>query len=314
MFRYVAAIAVAVATVANGPAVEAKGSTASGKNVRLLLAPPSTLGSEVKSRATRAIQRHLEAGIRGVGGFTLVPQRELDLALRRSRKAQLRNCDGDVGCLTALGELLKAKLVVHAEVGGLGDVQVVYLKLIDAERRRELRSTTLELGRKIDPTPRARAAAMRLLAPKRFVGRLVMNVDVKGATIYVDGERVATSPTRPIPLAVGTHALRVTHPEFRDYVRFVSVEFDKDISVKADLQQFPIVSSGMSPTGKNGALADPRANGNVIYRGVEPTPWYRRWYTIAGAAAVLLFTSAVTAGIIADGIDADREKTVTPPR
>jgi len=290
---------------------EAKGAS-SGGQVRLLLAPLSTLGSEAKTKATKKITRYLEKGLRGVGGYSLVPNRELKRALRKSRKAQLRNCDGKVRCLAELGSLLRARMVVYAEVGGLGAVQVVYLKLVDVNRRREVRATTLELGRSSDGSSRSRAASIRLLAPKRFVGRLITKVDVKGATIYVDGRRVGTSPAKPVPLSVGTHALRITHPEFRDHVRFVSVNFDKDVTVKADMLQYPIVSSGMNPSGTGSKVPDPNKTG-IIYKGVQPTPWYKKWYSIAGAGAVVFLTSAVLFGLIADGIDTDGEKIVRPP-
>ncbi len=313
MFRHVIVTASAVTALAMAtPAdAQAKGASSTAGSVRVVLAPLSTLGSEAKSRATKRIKKVLARSLSAVGGYKLVADKDLQRKLRRARKARLRNCDGSVNCLTELGALMNAKLVVHAEVGGLGDVQVVYLKLIDVTRRRELRSTTLELGRKTNARLRAKAAAIRLLAPKRFVGNLVTKVDVKGATIYVDGQRVGTSPAKPIPLSVGTHALRITHPEFRDFVRFVSIDFDKSATVKADMLQFPIVSSGINPRTGKPNIPDPKSG--IIYKGTQATPWYRKWYSVAGAAALVFLTSAVTVGLLADGIDADREKVVRPP-
>lgn len=312
MYRHVKLLALATAalTIAAARPAQARGGSGKAGGVRLLLAPLSTLGSEAKSHSTRRVKRHLVRGLSAVGGYQLVPSRQLSRVLRRKR--ELRSCDGAVRCLTTLGSLLRAKLVVYAEVGGLGSAQVIYLKLVDVDRRREVRSTTLELGRKSDAAQRARAAAIRLLAPKRFRGTLVTKVDLKGATIYVDGQRVAKSPAPPIPLSVGTHALRITHPEFRDFVRFVQIKFDERATVKADMLQYPIVSSGMNQKGDSSTPNVPN-NNNVIYKGVKPTPWYRKWYVIAGAAALVLVGSAVTVGLIVDGIDADSEKVVRPP-
>ncbi len=149
-----------------------------------------------------------------------------------------------------------------------------------------------------------RAAATRLFAPARYVGELVLASNVVGASVYVDGELVARTPSRPVALPVGSHALRVTHPEFRDFVRFVEIGFAGREQVDVQLVPYDAVSGDIRRTGQNGA-------GDFGPGGVAPTPWYRRWYTVAGGAAVLVLTSALVVGLVADGgIDFDREKEV----
>lgn len=261
------------------------------------LAPLETLGSQ--SKVSRATQTAIGRALAQVPGFELVDAKQVQRAL--SKKPTLRACDGNAQCLTELGRDTGARYVVYGEIGGLADVAIVYLKVIDVANGKELRSTTMELESKKKPAG-ARAAAFRLLAPKRYVGRLAAVVDIKGASIYVDGALLAKSPARPLPLPVGTHALRVTHPEFRDFVHFVDIEFDADNRVQIDLQKYPIITSDMARTPKSG---DPLA-GNIVYQGVESTPWYRRWYTVATFSAVVLVTSAIVAGAIADGLDVDR--------
>ena len=215
-------------------------------------------------------------------GFQLVAGNRVARAI--DKKPTLRTCDGDPSCLAELGRDVGARYVVYGEVGGLGDVEIVYLKVIDVAGARELRSTTVELGG-AKSRNRARAAAVLLLAPERYLGRLAVSVDIAGASIYVDGTRVARSPSKALSLSVGTHALRVTHPEFRDFVRFVDIAFDAETAVPVELQKFPIVTSDIT---RDGQIAGPS---NIIYRGVEPTPWYRRWYTVAGFGTVVLVTS-----------------------
>ena len=99
-------------------------------------------------------------------------------------------------------------------------VHEVYLKLVEVGARREVRSTTLELeaARREEEV---RAGVTRLLAPERYVGTLALDVSVPGAVIYLDGQRLGAAPLAPHRIAVGEHAVRVTHPEYRDFVRFV---------------------------------------------------------------------------------------------
>jgi len=296
-----------ILTIAGPRAGHAQGSAERGAAPRsVALAPLAVLGNEAKSRETSIAERAIAAGITAVPDTELVPMTTLKRAVRKAKQPRLRACDGEPQCLAELGKLVGAQSVIYGEIGGLGDVHVVYLKLVSAATGKEIRSTTLEFGEESAADGAARAAAFRLLAPTRYVGRLDVKVDVKGASIFVDGKLVATSPAKPIDLPVGTHALRVTHPEYRDYVRFVKIEFDTDEKIDAGLQQYPVIRSKLHS--KPGTA--PPTGGGVVYQGVEPTPWYRRWYTIAGGGALALIGSAVIVGLIANGIDADDEKTV----
>ena len=155
----------------------------------------------------------------------------------------------------------------------------------------------LELGGGRDMAETARAAATRLIAPGRYVGGLVLTSNVRGAAVYVDGELVAHTPAKPLSLPVGPHALRVTHPEYRDFVRFVDIEFGHAATVPVELGSYAAVAGDIR---KN--LHGPFAPGGPV----QPTPWYRRWYTIAGGAAVLLITSAVIVGATSGGLSVDR--------
>lgn len=289
------AAAVAIAAVAPSAAVA---------DNKVVLAPISTLGEETRSKTTRAVHTNIEAALAAVPATAMINDKALDKALRKARRPELRACDGEAACLADLGALVGADIVVYGELGGLGDAQVIYLKAVSVAKRDELRSTTLELGADADAKLAARGAVYRLLAPDQYVGRLTIAVDVEGASIYVDGRPVGTSPTKSITLPVGTHALRVTHTEFRDFVRFVDVGFDTETPIEAGMQQFPIVATSIRASGRNGIELRP----NVVYKGQEPTPWYRQWYTIAGASAVVLVGSAIVFGVIADGLAVDAER------
>ncbi|HUH01342.1 MAG TPA: PEGA domain-containing protein [Kofleriaceae bacterium] len=284
-------------------ALLALGSAPAAADSKVVLAPLSTLGEETKSKSTRAVHAAIETALGTVPGIAVIDDKALERALRKVRRPELRVCDGETKCLAQLGTVVGADVVVYGELGGLGDAQVVYLKAVDVAKQEELRSTTLELGAKVDQTLAARGAAYRLLAPDGYTGTLTISVDVEGASVYVDGRPVGASPAQSIRLPVGTHALRVTHPEFRDFVRFVEVGFDADTAVEAGMQQFPIVSTSIRSTGRGANLGS-----TVVYKGQEPTPWYREWYAVAGASAVVLVGSAILVGVLVDGLSVDSER------
>jgi hypothetical protein len=298
------AAALAVATTGSAASAQKAGKAAPRPGRQVVLAPLSTLGSESTAAPVRRLASDLEAALGQAGVKVIGTAAALD-AIKQAKKPGLRACDGDAGCLAELGKLVGADWVVYGEVGGLGDVQVVYLQLVDVAAGKDLRSTTLQATASDDIDGGTRGAAVRLVAPDRFVGGVDVKVDVAGAAIYVDGKRLARSPAPTLELPVGTHALRVTHPEFRDFVRFVDVPFDRRTTVTVALQQFPVVERDLESRGGE-ADAD-----TVVTTG--PAPWYRSWWAIAGFGAVLLTGAAITAAIVADGTDADGERPVDPP-
>jgi hypothetical protein len=296
-------VALVIALLLLPSAAGAQPAAAPGPTRKVALAPVATFGEETKSKQLKIIEKAIGDGLGSVPGIELIDAERVSAEIKKSKKIELRVCDGEAACLAELGQLVGAAEVVFAEVGGLGESQVAYLKLVDVGKKAEVRSTTMEIAAVAELKAAARGASFRLLDPDKYVGRLVCKVDVDGATIYVNGARSAKSPARPISLPVGTHALRIAHPEFRDFVRFVDISFDKDAVVEAPMQQFPIVSRDIIHKEGTGGT-------KVIYQGVEPTPWYRQWYTVAGGGALLLVGSAVLFGVLADGLDFDGEKVV----
>jgi len=278
---------------------------AQSSDQKIVVAPITNLGAEGSSTQSSKLASAIVAAIDAVPGYTVVPEKAMFNTIKQAKRPELRTCDGDRECLAKLGALFEAPLVVYGELGGLGDAQVVALKLIETASRREVRSTTAEFGDSGSGyESNARGAAYRLLAPGLFVGTLALEVDIEGATIYLDGARLGKSPQPPIKAEVGAHALRVTHPEYRDFVRFVDLAFDKQVELAVGLTAFPIIDNEMRENAGKGGILDtgtPR---------VGTTPWYKKWYTVAGAGAVLFIGSAVVFGMLSDGIDADAEEIV----
>jgi len=268
------------------------------------LAPLTALGTEDTSASAKAIQGELETALGGVENTAVISTKAVLEAIKKAKKPQLRVCEGDPTCLAELGKLVGADLVVAGEAGGLGDVQVVYLELIDVSTAKGVRSTTLEVGNTAEGG--APGAAYRLLAPDQYTGTMTLELDTAGATVYVDGKKLGKATAgKAISFGVGTHALRVTHPEFHDFVRFVDVGFHTDTQVPVSLKQYPIVSTEMTGT-------DPGQPGGKVTYIDHPTPWYRKWWAIAAFSGIIVVGAAATAGLIADGVDSDTVRPVGP--
>jgi hypothetical protein len=268
------ALAAAVATVVGA-------ATAHADRV-VAIAPLSTLGAEDTSAGTRKLIGQIEAAVAALPATKVVRAAQVSDAIKKAKKPQLRICEGDARCLAELASLVGAQIVISGEVGGLGESRVVYLAA--TENGKELRSTTLAIGARDDgggPT----GAAVRLLDPDGYRGMLRFAIDVTGATVYVNGSKVQPSPRGELALPVGTQAVRVTHPEYHDFVRFIDVGFGKTTEVAVGMQQYPIV--------RHDVPGKPINRDQIEY--VDPPLW-RRWYVVGPAAVGLAVVTAIVVG------------------
>jgi hypothetical protein len=197
---------------------------------------------------------------------------EIDRALRRD--PSLQNCTGEVSCLVRLGKLLGVEQVISGNVGGLADSFVVNLKLVDVAGSKEIRKIQEPIsGRPDELIEAVRVAAYGLVAPERLRGAVAVLADQPGAEVFLDGERVGTTPL-PAPvhgLRVGSHVLRVTKTGYADVIETVRVRFQKTAQVVVRLQT-PLKTSGTTK----------------ITKSIAHTPWYAKWWfwTVVGVAAV----------------------------
>jgi hypothetical protein len=223
-------------------------------------------------------------------GNKVVSAAQVADAIKKAKKPQLRSCEGEAGCLAELGKLVGAQVVIAGQVGGLGESRVVYLGATDVATAKELRSTTLAFGTKPDPNAPT-GAVIRLLEPDRYRGNLHLAIDAAGSTVYVNGSKVTLSGKGELALPVGTQAIRVTHPQYRDFVRFVDVQFGQTTEVAVAMKQYPIIQRDVQ--------GNPISRDKITY--VDPPVW-RRWYVVGPAAVGLMIVTAIIVGKIAQDI------------
>ncbi|MFT3698269.1 MAG: PEGA domain-containing protein [Kofleriaceae bacterium] len=237
----------------------------------IAVAPLSTFGAEDKSAATKKLVGQIEQAV-GQHGDKVIPASQVSAAIDKAKKPLLRQCEGDSKCFTEVGKLVSAQIVISGEIGGLGDAKVVYLLATDVATGNPLRSTTLAVG---SDDGGAAGAVLRLLDPDKYRGTLHFTIDAQNASVFINGAKTTLGPKGDIALPVGTQAVRVTHPEYHDFIKFIDVTYGKTIEVPVNLQQYPIVEHDVK--------AKPTSRDTIVY--VDP-PWYRRWYIYPIMAAV----------------------------
>jgi hypothetical protein len=181
----------------------------------------------------------------------------------------LQDCTGDVACLARVGKLLNVEQIISGNVGGLGESYVVNLKLVEVGEARELRRIQEPISGNPDELIDAvRVAAYGLVAPERLRGALSVLADQPGATVYLQGKAVGTTPLPTLRgLKVGSYALRLTKPGYTDVVETVRVRFQKTAQVAVQLQA-------------------PRRAAGTPKKVERPLPWYTRWWVWAAVGVV----------------------------
>ncbi len=197
----------------------------------------------------------------------------------------------------AVGKEAGARQLVTVDAAELGDGAVIYLQAVEVPSGRALGSTTAPIGSVSEVAAdrhRAvlRAALVRLLEPTRYQGTLALHVDTDGAAVEVDGRVVDAAA--PVLLPVGTHALRVTHPRYHDYLRFVDIEFERSITLDVPLAAYPLAEGEMAAELQKAPAVKKRR------------PWYGSPWLWAGAAVLV---AGATLGIVygvRGGLEFDR--------
>ncbi len=257
------------------------GATAAAAERVVAMAPLSTLGTEDTSASTKKLTGQIEVALASLPATKVISAAAVVEAIKKAKKPQLKLCEREAACLAELGKLVGANVVIDGEVGGLGDSKIVYLGATDVATGKELRSTTLTVGAN-DDGGGPNGAAVRLLEPDRYRGTLRFAIDAKGATVFVNGTKIALSATSDIALPVGTQAVRVTHPEYRDFVKFIDVDYAKTTEVAVGMTQYPIIQHDLQ--GK------PISTDRITY--IDP-PWYRRPIAVGVGATVLMVATAI---------------------
>lgn len=271
----------------------ALGQLASAAPRRAVVAPFSALG--ISPKEAQRVQRWVMSAAASMSQLRFRRVKALDRRLARSP-----GCVADVRCLGKLVKRLRLGTVLVGDVGSIGGAYVVYLQLIE-----DGAVTSRESG-VLDPRQSLRAAVRALLykalLPRRYTGSLRVRSNVAAAWVYLDGRRVGRGKVVDISaVRVGRHALRVTHPAHRDFVRFVELAFRQRAVVDAELSPIEVQSQKMSYlAGK--PLTD------------SELPWYRRWWVVATFGAAIFATATAVIATLPQDVERDRALTVVPSR
>jgi len=231
-----------------------------------------------------------------IPGARFVSLKKIERFVKKRKGRRLLGCGAEKDCVVRFGEALKVSKVIAGDMTTVGRGFALSMKLMDIEKKRVLRRVSAVVTGKRNIRQKALLElGYRLVAPEKHVGKVAITVDVKGAKIFVDGKLKATSPSPPLKVRAGAHNIRVTHPSYHDYLKFITLPFKKTLTLKVKLTAYPIVSGSMKAKGGK-KIVSTVSRKKIVYR---PLPWYKKWYvvTAVGVGAALLIGTTTALGI-----------------
>jgi len=215
--------------------------TAAPNHPVVALLPLRPLG--VPADVVRALEVTLRNELSVLPEAKLLPEKDTAAALTEP------DCEAKIPCAAAAAAKAGAREFITGTTSQLGDSFMVDLKLVDARSGQELRRATVPVsGSKDGLIETLREAAVRLLAPARFVGSLRVEVaGGSGAALFIDGKPAGTLPlSRAIDgLAPGQHTVRVEDGRAREMSTFVEVRFGQTTEARIDLMQATVPQAAL---------------------------------------------------------------------
>ena len=153
--------------------------------------------------------------------------------------ARAAGCEDDA-CLTAVARDAQAGFLFVLFLERTGTGHAASVLLVDADAGQTVGSAVVDLP--ADPAGFVQAmtsplgpllSAVQPIGPT--TGRLTINADQMGAAVFVDGERVGSTPLEPGEVEEGEHHVRVTFEGYQDFETTVDIPRGGAMEVSAEL-------------------------------------------------------------------------------
>lgn len=188
-------------------AKEGAGADAAAPKTRVVVLPVAGLG--IDSDTLASLEQYLRNSIATIEGTELINPVDLQIALRKPANAEVASCGGGPKCAQQAGAIVQAQVVVFGTIGAVGDAFSLNLRALEVASGKEIaRQRTSIAGTRHLLIPEMRLAAYRLIAPDKIRGSLLVEIDVEGVEVEIDGTSVGTTPLKnAVSLTPGSHVV-----------------------------------------------------------------------------------------------------------
>jgi hypothetical protein len=201
---------------------------------------PSVAVASLDGIASAADKAAVELELRALlpaTGYTVQKKAKTDATLATVQKLGLACDSGDLDCLIRVGALSGVNVVIKGLLSTDADTFALDLVAVDVNGLRERARVRVVVPRSGAGRKAALESAVTgVLRPEAWRGLLRVDVNVRGASIVVDGVPRGFSPlSTPVELTPGPHALFVVLEGFRSHKETVEVVYEDEVGVSVAL-------------------------------------------------------------------------------
>lgn len=215
-----------------------------GEKVKVAVLDLASLG--IGNDIVASLQTYLRHSIATIETVDLISPVDIQIALRKDKT--VGECGGGPKCAVMVGKLVRADVVVFGSVGGVGDTFNLNLRALDVATGDEVaRQQTSLSGTRHQLIPEMRLAAFGLIAPERITGSLMVEIDVEGVEVEIDGQVVGVTPLAAAikNLKPGPHLVVLRRPGYSQFQQEFEIEPFGTARIKLDLKKAE--AAGSSP-------------------------------------------------------------------
>jgi len=217
-------------------AVEAAQQAPSEPAIRkVAVMPLGALG--ISSAMLKNLEMLLHNSIATIDEIEVIPGIDVQVAIQKN--LEVSSCGGGPKCAVILGRATGADAVIFGNIGALGQAFNLSLRAVRTSNAKEIgRQQTSVSGNRDLLIPELRLAAYKLIAPNLVVGSLLIEIDVVGVEIEIDGKIVGITPLKkPVEnLKPGDHVVVLKRPGYSQFQKEFTIKPFETARLKLDLQ------------------------------------------------------------------------------
>jgi hypothetical protein len=221
-FATLVALSIVRPALAQEPAAAAQPAAPSGEvRTKVAVLELGSLGLTGRDAdLPRALDNYLRNSVTTIDGLQLIPLVDVQLVLQNPKHKKLNECLGGTRCAIDIGKVVGADRVVFGTIGAAGEAYSLNARSVDVKSGKESgKHTALIAGSRDALIPEIRLAAFKLLAPERIRGSLIVEINVDGVAVEIDGQQIGVTPLKePVKnLAPGSHVVVVRRPGYSEF-------------------------------------------------------------------------------------------------
>ena len=263
------------------------------------LAPSGDIKTDLTS-----LTEVLIAEIDKLDKYSIISQSEIKAMVGFEQEKQLLGCQDDTSCLAEIGGALGVDRLITGSVGKLGNTIIVSIKLINTKNvtteGRVYESFKGNESLLVDTLKRLVPRLFGIAIKEKGLGTLIIESELKGAKIYLDGNPIGNIPFKPMKLKEGEYNVQVTKKGYKNWSGKIKIKGKQATEVDAVLTK----KSGSKTAATKKKEIEKKISKAVTTKAPAKikskqdsgkTPWYKSWWAltvlggvVAGSAAVAL--------------------------